>query len=182
MRITAERPEHAPAIEALLDLTFGPGRHTKTVYRLRENIDPVEGLSFVALDHDVLQGTIRYWPVLIAQTTPALLLGPIAVTPARQSGGLGARLMRHSLAQAAITGHRIVLLVGDEPYYRRFGFSRRPVLALELPGPVDTNRFLGLELTKGTLHGISGTVGPSGPTAKLLHTTHATTYAQVRTP
>lgn len=164
MNITLELPAHAGAIEQLLDGSFGPKRHTKTVYRLRRNVAPVADLCFVATDIDAdgqekLVGTIRYWPILLGGTTPALLLGPIAIDPAYRSLGLGGKMIRHSLARAAELGHKIVILVGDAPYYVRFGFSRAMVQALSLPGPVDPARFLGLELVEGALDGVTGTVG-----------------------
>ena len=159
MQIIAEQPEHAPAIEALLDLSFGSGRAAKTVYRLRQGVAPIPELCFVAVEAEVLQGTIRYWPVTLAGTLPALLLGPIAVAEERRSEGLGAVLIEHSLAQAAKLGHRIVLLVGDAPYYGRFGFRRDLALGLDLPGPVDLERFLGLDLVPGALDGVCGAVG-----------------------
>lgn len=164
MIITTEEPRHAAAIEALLDKAFGPGRFTKTAYRLRDGVEPVGDLCLVAIDHDedgneTLEGTIRYWPVTIGGSVPALLLGPIAVAPHWQGGGLGSKLIRMSLNKAAAAGHRIVLLVGDAPYYNRFGFRRDLTLPLSLPGPVDLDRFLGLEMVPGALAGITGMVG-----------------------
>ncbi|WP_084536587.1 GNAT family N-acetyltransferase [Azospirillum halopraeferens] len=164
MIVTPEEPRHAAAIEALLDRSFGPDRHTKTAYRLRDGVAALPELSLVAIDHDdlgreVLEGTIRYWPVLIGGLTPSLLLGPIAVTPHWQGGGLGSKLIRMSLNKAAAAGHRSVILVGDAPYYGRFGFTRDLTLGLELPGPVDPARFLGLELVPGALAGAAGPVG-----------------------
>jgi len=164
MIITTEETQHAPMIEALLDTAFGPERHTKTAYRLREGVDPIPELCLVALDHDehgneTLEGTIRYWPVVIGNGTPALLLGPIAVSERWQGGGLGSKLIRMTLNKAAMAGHRIVLLVGDAPYYARFGFSRQLTLGLQLPGPVDLDRFLGLELVPGGMDGVTGMVG-----------------------
>ena len=164
MIITPELPRHADAIETLLDTAFGAGRKAKTAYRLRDGVDPIHDLSVVALGHDdlgneQLKGTIRYWPVTIGGATPALLLGPIAVDPALQGSGLGSRLIRMTLNMAAAAGHRIVLLVGDAPYYERFGFTRETTKALQFPGPVDLNRFLGLELVPGALDGVTGMVG-----------------------
>lgn len=164
MMITTEEPRHAAAIEALLDKAFGPGRFTKTAYRLREGVDPIADLCLVAIDHDedgneTLEGTIRYWPVTIGGSVPALLLGPIAVAPHWQGGGLGSKLIRMSLNKVAAAGHRVVLLVGDAPYYNRFGFTRDLTLPLSLPGPVDLDRFLGLEMVPGALKGVSGMVG-----------------------
>lgn len=167
MIITTEEPRHSAAIEALLDRSFGADRHTKTAYRLRDGVEPLADLGLVALEHDdhgqeVLQGTIRYWPITIGGFVPAVLLGPIAVAPHLQGAGLGSKLIRMSLNKAAAAGHRIVLLVGDAPYYSRFGFSRRLTMDLQLPGPVDPDRFLGLEIVPGALDGVTGMIAPWG--------------------
>lgn len=157
--VTAERPEHADAVEALVDVNFGPDRFAKTAYRLRDHLDPVKGLSFVALDGDQLVGTIRFWAVTIGDKTPALLLGPLAIRPDLHGKGIGRALMATSLDKAREMGWKAVILVGDEPYYRRFGFRRDLAVNLSLPGPVDLNRFLGLELVPGALDGVTGMVG-----------------------
>lgn len=185
MNITLELPVHAAAIEKLLDSSFGPKRHTKTVYRLRKNVAPVADLCFVATDTDeagneVLLGTIRYWPVLLGNSIQALMLGPIAIDPAHRSEGLGGKLIRHSLEAAKALGHRIVILVGDAPYYVRFGFQRDLVAALSLPGPVDPTRFQGLELVEGALTGVTGMVGRAKP-AKVRTAAVAATSAAPRT-
>lgn len=168
MNITLEQPVHAAAIEKLLDSSFGPKRHTKTVYRLRKNVAPAADLCFVATDTDeagneVLLGTIRYWPVMLGNSVQALMLGPIAIDPAHRSAGLGGKLIRHSLEAAKALGHRIVILVGDAPYYVRFGFQRELVAGLSLPGPVDPARFQALELVEGALTGVTGMVGRVKP-------------------
>ncbi|MDR3518472.1 MAG: N-acetyltransferase [Azospirillaceae bacterium] len=161
MTIFVERPHHAAAIEALLDSAFGPNRFAKTAYRFRDGVGPVGDLCLVAEnDRGEIEGTIRYWPVMIAGRCPSLLLGPIAVVPDCQGNGLGAALIRASLMRAAAAGHRSVILVGDEPYYRRFGFVRALTRSLTLPGPVDLDRFLGLELVPGALRGLAGAVTP----------------------
>jgi predicted N-acetyltransferase YhbS len=146
------------AVEHLLDLSFGSGRRTKTSYRLREGSAPVPGLSLVVRDPGVrLSGTISFWPLAIGGAqSPALLLGPLAVHPDRQGLGIGLTLMREGLARAAAQGHRLVLLVGDEPYYAKVGFRKLPAGLISLPGPVDPARFLYLELTPGALAGVSG--------------------------
>ncbi|MFN8926086.1 MAG: GNAT family N-acetyltransferase [Rhodospirillales bacterium] len=160
--ITDERPSDADAIEALLDTCFGPGRTAKTVYRLRAGVDPASGLSLVARDGtDALVGTIRCWPVRLGEDArPSLLLGPVAVDPSLQGRGLGGALIRETLARAADLGHAGVILVGDAPYYARFGFARPPVERLALPGPVDLSRFLGHEIVPGALSGATGLVRP----------------------
>lgn len=157
--IVPEEPWHAGPIKAILDDAFGPERFSKTVYRLREGLAPVPDLSFVLNAGPVVKGTLRFWPVLIAGQTPALLLGPIAVRVADRGKGYARALMWHGLDRARALGHRIVLLVGDAPYYEQFGFARGPAESLQLPGWVDENRFLGLELVPGALAGVSGMVG-----------------------
>jgi len=155
-------PEHvsdAAAIERLLDRSFPPGRHAKTVYRLREGVDPVHDLSLVLRDGaGRVVGTVRQWPVLLGGIEPSLLLGPVAVDPGLQGRGLGAALVRATLVRAAALGHRSVILVGDAPYYARFGFRREHAAALALPGPVDPARVLGLELAPGALMHAAGLV------------------------
>ena len=164
MIITVEEPKHAAAIEALLDASFGPDRFTKTAYRLRDGVDSIPALNLVAIEHDehgreVVVGTIRYWPILVGGATPSILLGPIAVAAHLQGSGLGSKLIRMSLNKAVALGHKSVILVGDAPYYERFGFSRALTLGMEMPGPVDKNRLLGLELVEGALSGAAGMIG-----------------------
>lgn len=157
--ITAQLPAHADAIEALADAAFGPDRLSKTSYRLRDGRDPVPGLSFVALLDDQVVGTIRFWQVCIPGGPKTLLLGPLATHPDHHGQGIGHALMGESLDTARTMGWQAVLLVGDAPYYSRFGFDGALTENLTLPGPVDHARFLGLELTPGTLDGASGEVG-----------------------
>jgi predicted N-acetyltransferase YhbS len=122
IKITTERPEHADAVETLLDAAFGADRHLKISYSYRNDVDKLVGLCLVALEDDALAATIRYWPVTIGDT-PSLLLGPIAVAENHRNAGLGGKLIRCSLGRAATIGYRSVILVGDEAYYGRFGFS-----------------------------------------------------------
>ncbi len=157
--ILEETPADVGAREALLDAAFGPARFLKTCERLREGCTPAPGLALVAKDDEgELLATIRLWPILAGGRRPALLLGPLAVAEHARSLGLGAKMMRASLERAEALGHGAVLLVGDEPYYRRFGFERRFTEALTLPGPVERARFLGLELVPGALAGAKGRV------------------------
>lgn len=143
-------------VEALLDLCFAPGREALSSYRLRDGIPPVPGLSAVARDESgILAGAIRYWPVKVGGVS-ALLLGPIAVHPTHQGEGLGAYLMRSSLAEARLAGWERVMLVGDEPYYGRFGFHRLD--HVEMPAPTNPDRVLGLALTPDAWCGITGKV------------------------
>jgi predicted N-acetyltransferase YhbS len=164
-----EASSDLPYSEALLDLAFGLDRHTKTSYRLREGNKPVPGLSFVARDPDLgVVGAISFWPVKIGRNgADALLLGPLAVHPERQKIGIGRALMRKGLGKATALGHRLVILVGDEPYYARVGFSRVPEGRLIMPGPVDPNRLLYLELVPGALARAQGLVLPPHRYAEL---------------
>jgi predicted N-acetyltransferase YhbS len=161
IQIDREAPGEGPAREALLDRCFGRTRWFKTCQRLRRDRLPAEGLSFAAREGGVLLGTVRLWP-LSAGGVPALLLGPIGVEPARQGQGIGAALMVHALSAAKAEGHKAVLLVGDAPYYARFGFSEALTAKLEMPGPVEKARFLGLELVPGALAGAEGLVVATG--------------------
>ena len=143
-------------VEALYDLCFAPGREALSSYRLRDGIPPVARLSRVARDEQgILGGAIRYWPVRIAGQR-VLLLGPVAVHPTAQGEGLGGALIRDSLAQANSEGWARVLLVGDAPYYRRFGFEKRD--GVEMPPPTNPDRVLGLELIPGAWDGVQGVV------------------------
>jgi predicted N-acetyltransferase YhbS len=148
------------AVEHLLDLSFGPQRRTKTSYRLREGNTAAQGLSHVIRDSEIgIAGAISYWPLAIgARGTKALLLGPLAVHPLRQNIGIGKALMKQTLDMAKSAGHKLVLLVGDAPYYARVGFAQVPEGQLLLPGPVDPKRFLFLELVEGALADAQGLV------------------------
>ena len=152
-----ERPQDGPAIETLLDVSFGPGRFAKTAYRLREGVAAIPALSYVAEEDGELRGTIRYWPVLIGGMA-SLMLGPIAVLAAHRGRGMAVGLMNETLALAAALGHRSVVLVGDEPYYARVGFSRVPAGRITMPGPVDTARLLWRELAPGGLDDLKGAI------------------------
>jgi predicted N-acetyltransferase YhbS len=163
IRIEPEAPADAGAREALLDLAFGRRRKAKTSQRLRDERLPADGLSFSAKNGaGRLIGTVRLWHVSAGPERPALLLGPLAVHPSQRGRGAGSALIRTALARAAELGHRAVLLVGDEPFYRRFGFSREATTDLRMPGPFERERFLGLELTPGALAGASGIVTATG--------------------
>ena len=148
-----------PAREALLNRAFGKTRKRKTSERLREGRMPSDGLAFTAVDaKGRLVGTVRLWDVIAGSGGTALLLGPIAVDCRHQGKGIGAALMERALNEARVNGHAAVILVGDAPYYQRFGFTHGPVTDLHLPGPVDRNRFLGMELVPGALDGAEGLV------------------------
>lgn len=159
-RLMRERPEDEAEIDLLLDTAFGPGREGLSSYRLRGGVAPVADLCTVARDeYDALAASIRYWPVRIGQAgDPALLLGPVAVHPTRQGEGLGAMLIVQTLDLAAEAGWTRVVLVGDEPYYRRFGFRRSLAKRLDFPKPVNFNRLLANELAPESMQNVSGLV------------------------
>ncbi|MCZ8184569.1 MAG: N-acetyltransferase [Beijerinckiaceae bacterium] len=159
--IDTEKLFDIPAREALLDRAFGPNRRAKTCERLREGRLAADGLSFVARADDRVIATLRFWHVN-AGGRPALMLGPIAVDPLFRSLGLGGEMIRHGLSRASMIGHQGVILVGDAPYYQKFGFDRSLAAGLDLPGPVDPARFLALELEPGALAGARGLVLPTG--------------------
>jgi predicted N-acetyltransferase YhbS len=144
--IRHERPPDVPAREALLDRAFGGARFAKTCERLRVGRMPAAGLSLVATADGRVVGTVRLWHISAGFDRPALLLGPLAVDPEGRSRGIGAALMNRALSEARRRGHRIILLVGDEPYYAKFGFSAAATGGLSLPGPYEANRLLGLAL------------------------------------
>ena len=157
--IRSEQPVDSDAIERLHERAFGPGRFARTASRLREGAPHLLDLSFTALVGTLLVGSVRMTPIRAGEER-ALMLGPLTVEPAFESRGIGAALMRRSLDAARDKGHTLVLLVGDEPYYRRFGFKRIPPRHLELPGPVNPDRFLVLELAEGSLARAKGLVSP----------------------
>jgi predicted N-acetyltransferase YhbS len=159
MLILPECPDDTDQIEALLDLAFGTDRRARTVYRLREGVPSIAELGTVIRDGTTLKGSLRFWPIVIGpKRIAALLLGPVAVAPADRGKGYARALIRHGLRRARELGYRIVLLVGDEPYYGQFGFNRAVTTRLELPGPVDSARFLGLELEPGALATVEGRI------------------------
>jgi len=163
-RIADEQPHDVAAREALLDNAFGADRFAKTAERLRAGRLPAHGLSLAARRDGALVGTLRCWNIR-AGGVPALLLGPLAVAASHRSLGVGAGLMREAVARAAALGHKAVLLVGDAPYYARFGFDAALAAHLVMPGPVDRARFLALELEEGALDGAEGVLAASGARA-----------------
>jgi predicted N-acetyltransferase YhbS len=148
-------------VEALYDLCFAPGRTALSSYRLRDGVEPVRDLCLVLRDHDdILAAVIRYWPVRVGGRD-VLLLGPVAVHPTRQGEGLGGMLIHESLAHAHALGWQRVLLVGDAPYYRRFGFQK--IEGVEMPPPTNPDRVLALELVPGAWAGVRGKVERAAP-------------------
>ena len=156
-QIRPERAEDAPLVDHLNAVSFGPGRYAKSAYRLREGVDPVEGLSFVAMDGSDLLGSIRFWPVAIGMEK-SLLLGPLAVQPGLRGRGIGIALMKHAIAEAREQGHASIVLVGDEPYYVRVGFARLAPGRVRFPGPVDPARVLALSLQHNVMLTMKGEV------------------------
>ena len=157
--IRAERASDVVARETLLDACFGANRSLRTCQRLRDGRAPAEGLAFSAVRQGKLAGTVRLWHVS-AGGVPALVLGPLAVENTCRKLGVGAALMDHALAAAKARGHRAVILLGDAPYYARFGFSALKTSELSLPGPFERDRLLGLELHEGALDGAWGVIVP----------------------
>jgi predicted N-acetyltransferase YhbS len=162
--IRGERASDVAAREALLDTGFGANRQTRTCQRLRDGQTPAEGLAFSAVRRGRLVGTVRLWRVS-AGGVPALVLGPVAVDPVCRKLGVGAALINHALAAASERGHGAVVLLGDAPYYGRFGFSDLKTGELSLPGPFERGRLLALELRAGALEGASGMIVPAGKAA-----------------
>jgi predicted N-acetyltransferase YhbS len=157
-----ERQTDVKAREALLDEAFGKTRHRKTSERLRKGRLPAEGLSLIAADGKRIVGTARLWQVACDSGQEILLLGPVAVAADCRSHGIGAALVRRALRDAARRGHGAIVLVGDAPYYGRFGFTRDKTGALRLPGPFERHRLLAVELTPGVLDAASGVLRASG--------------------
>jgi predicted N-acetyltransferase YhbS len=162
--IRAEKVSDVVAREALLDACFGENRHLRTCQRLRDGRAPAEGLAFSAMAEGRLVGTLRLWHVS-AGGIPALMLGPLAVEASSRKFGAGTALMDHALAAATTRGHRAVILLGDAPYYARFGFSPEKMAELSLPGPFERDRLLGLELAADALDGACGMIVATGAKA-----------------
>jgi len=159
LTILPETPQDGPAIERLHERTFGPGRYARTAFRIRESRGHLLEFSFTARIGTLLVGSIRLTPVRIGNT-PALLLGPLTVEPPFRQRGIGLALMERALADARHKGHRLVVLVGDEPYYGRAGFKRIPKGQVRMPGPVDPGRLLVAELVEGAFAGVKGAIRP----------------------
>jgi len=159
--IRIEKTTDVTAREALLDEAYGPSRFRKPSEKIRRGRQPAEGLALVAVDGDRIVGTARLWHVACGDR-PALLLGPVAVACDRQRGGIGAALIAQAVDAARARGHRAIVLVGDAPYYGRFGFTSDKTGALAMPGPFERHRLLGLELVSGSLDGAAGVIAATG--------------------
>jgi predicted N-acetyltransferase YhbS len=160
LALANESPADLPVVEKLAERAFGPGRFARTAYRLREGVAPDYDLSFVARVGTLVVGANRMTPIRLG-ATPAMLLGPLIVDPMFRSRGIGRRLVERSLEAARAAGCRLVLLVGDAPYYGQMGFARVPPGRLVMPGPVDPARLLVCELAGGAFEGVTGQVAPA---------------------
>jgi predicted N-acetyltransferase YhbS len=159
LTILHETPGDDAAIERLNERTFGPGRFAKSAYRLREQVGHSLDVSFTARAGTLLVGSVRLSPIRIGETK-ALLLGPLTVEPAFRERGVGLALIERALAEAKAKGHKLVILVGDEPYYGKAGFKRIPPGRATMPGPVDPARLLVAELADGAFESVSGPIKP----------------------
>jgi predicted N-acetyltransferase YhbS len=154
--------------DALIDRAMGPKWRKKASHKLRRGRRPSEGLAFVAADEaGRIVGTVRLWDVTAGEGgTAALLLGPLAVDVSLKSAGIGSALMRLAIDEARRLGHGAILLVGDAPYYARFGFTAARTGDLAMPGPYERERFLALELVDGALDDACGTLAAAGRKTK----------------
>jgi predicted N-acetyltransferase YhbS len=159
LTILPETAEDAQAIERLHERTFGPGRYARSAYRIREGRGHLLELSFTARIGTLLIGSVRLTPIYIGDA-PALLLGPLTVEPPFRERGVGSALIKSALAQAKAKGHKLVLLVGDEPYYAKSSFKKIPKGQVKMPGPVDPARLLVAELAPGAFEGVKGLIRP----------------------
>jgi len=157
--ILPETPGDALAIERLHERTFGPGRFARTAYRIREGVTHLRELSYTARIGTLLVGSVQLTAIRIGGTA-ALLLGPLTVEPPFRGRGIGQALIERALADARRLGHRLVVLVGDEPYYAKAGFRQVPKGQIVMPAPVDPARLLAAELVEGALTGVSGLMRP----------------------
>jgi len=159
LTILPETADDAVPIERLHERTFGPGRYAKSAYRLREGMGHRLELSFTARIGTLLVGSVRLSPIRIGESK-GLLLGPLTVEPPFRERGIGHALIARALAGAKTKGHRLVVLVGDEPYYGKSGFKRIPKGRATMPGAVDPARLLVGELVEGAFEGVSGPIRP----------------------
>jgi predicted N-acetyltransferase YhbS len=156
--IRLETADDEAVLSALSAQTFGPGRFARSAYRLREGVPPIPALSLTGWLDGRLVGGIRFTAVRIGETEGGVLLGPLVVDPAVKGKGYGKALVGEGLSRAKGEGFSLVLLVGDMPYYGRFGFAPVVPGKITLPGPVDPARLLGLELVPGALESAAGQI------------------------
>ena len=157
LQIRPEKPEDCSAIDALLSAAFGPGALARAAFRVREQAPHDPDLAFTGFCGDRLVASVRLTPIVIGKT-PGLLLGPLVVDPAHKNNGYGQALVAHALDAAKGQGHRLVVLVGDAPYYGPLGFAAIPAGSVTMPGPVDPARLLAAELTPGAAVGLAGQI------------------------
>ena len=156
--IRLETDGDAQALSQLSAQAFGPGRFTRSAYRVREGVPPVKSLCLCGLLDRKLVGGIRFTAIRIGECEGGALLGPLVVDPLVKGKGYGKALVGEGLARARSEGFALVLLVGDMPYYGRFGFQPVSPGQITLPGPVDPARLLAVELVPGALAGAAGVV------------------------
>ena len=161
--ILPETADDAEAVERLHERTFGPGRYARTAFRIREGRAHLLELSFTARIGTLLVGSLWMTPICIGET-PALLLGPLTVEPPFRERGVGSALIKRALQDAGAKGHKLVVLVGDEPFYGKPGFKRIPKGQVKMPGPVDPARLLVAELQPGAFEGVNGLIRPDWET------------------
>jgi predicted N-acetyltransferase YhbS len=159
LTILHETPADTAAIERLHERTFGPGRFARTAFRIRERIDHRLDLSFTARIGTLLVGSVWQTPIRIG-ATPALFLGPVTIEPPFRGRGIGQALIGRALDEARDKGHRLVVLVGDIPYYGRLDFRAIPKGQAKMPGPVDPARLLVCELVEGAFADVGGMIRP----------------------
>jgi predicted N-acetyltransferase YhbS len=164
LTILPETASDAAAIERLHERTFGPGRYARSAFRVREGRAHLLDLSFTARIGTLLVGSVRLTPICIGEAK-ALLLGPLTVEPPFREHGVGTALIERALKEAKSAGHKLVVLVGDEPFYGKSGFKRIAKGRVKLPGPVDPARLLVAELAKGAFDGVAGTIRPDWESA-----------------
>jgi predicted N-acetyltransferase YhbS len=159
LTILPETADDAPAVERLHERTFGPGRYARSAFRIREGRGHLLALSFTARIGSLLIGSVRLTPIAIGET-PALLLGPLTVEPPFRTRGVGTTLIERALKDAKAAKHKLVVLVGDEPFYGKLGFKIIPKGQVKMPGPVDPARLLVAELVPGAFDGVAGMIRP----------------------
>jgi len=158
VEIRLQSPDDFPALKQLNEETFGPGRFARTAFRVREGAAAEPRLNLCAVQGGEIIGAVQFTPVSIGGVSGALLLGPLIIEKAHNSQGHGLRLMLEGLKRARALGYKLVILVGDLPYYARAGFAAVPPGQIVLPGPVDPARLLYAELAPGALEAYRGPV------------------------
>jgi predicted N-acetyltransferase YhbS len=156
--VHAIEPADLPDVLALHARAFGPGRFARSAYRVREGTPPISPFCLLSKVGGELVASLRFTEVTIGGRPGALLLGPLAVEQRYSGLGYGKQLVAVGLENAKRAGVELVILVGDEPYYGRFGFKRVSPGRIRFPGPADPARILAVELTDGALAQFEGVV------------------------